>query len=188
MISSFSLIAIGKEQFEIALRRAATRDALTDALNRREFIRQAEQELRRLAGSGAPASLLLVDLDVFKKINDTHGHIVGDRVLVHFAETAVAALGPRDLFCRYGGEEFVMLLPHQDEKGARILAETIRARFAEIALVTENGTLRPTASVGMASVAGGQYDLPKLIAEADRALYSAKAAGRNRVAAPARAA
>lgn len=188
LISSFSLIAIGKEQFEIALHRAATRDALTDALNRREFMRQAEQELCLLAGTGAPASLLLVDLDDFKKINDTHGHPVGDRVLVHFTETAVAALGPRDLFCRYGGEEFVMLLPDRDEKGARSLAENIRARFAEIALVTEKGTLRTTASVGMASVAAGQYDLPKLIAEADRALYSAKAAGRNRVAAPARAA
>lgn len=188
MISSFSLIAIGKEQFEIALHRAATRDALTDALSRREFMRQAEQELRRLAATESPVSLLLVDLDVFKNINDTYGHPVGDRVLVLFAETAIAALGPKDMFCRYGGEEFVMLLPERDAREARMVAETIRTRFAEIALVTEKGTVRPTASVGLAFAAGGDYDLSKLIADADSALYRAKAAGRNRVGAPARAA
>lgn len=188
LISSFSLIAIGKEQFEIALHRAATRDALTDALNRREFMRQAELELRRLDVAGAPASLLLIDLDVFKKINDTHGHPAGDRVLVHFAETAAAALGPKDLFCRYGGEEFVILLPGQTARQARDIAETIRTRFAEAALVTDKGTVRPTASAGLSSADPGEYDLEKLIAQADNALYRAKAAGRNRVGAPAKAA
>lgn len=188
MISSFSLIAIGKEQFEIALHRAATRDALTDALNRREFMRQAELELRRLEGVGAPASLLLIDLDVFKKINDTYGHPVGDQVLVRFAETANAALGPKDLFCRYGGEEFVVLLPGQTGRQARMIAETIRTRFAETALVTDRGTVRPTATAGLSCAEPGEYDLERLITQADDALYRAKAAGRNRVGAPARAA
>ncbi|BCH32342.1 GGDEF domain-containing protein [Mesorhizobium sp. L-8-10] len=188
LISSFSLIAIGKEQFEIALQRAATRDALTDTLNRHEFMRKAELELRRLEGTGTPASLLLVDLDVFKKINDTHGHPAGDRVLVHFAETARAALGPKDLLCRYGGEEFVILLPGQTARQARVVAETIRTRFADAALVTDKGTVRPTASAGLSSAEPGEYDLERLIAQADDALYRAKAAGRNRVGAPAKAA
>lgn len=188
IISSFSLAALGKEQFEVALHQAATRDSLTNTLNRREFMRRAELELRRLAATQAPASVLVVDLDFFKKINDTYGHPVGDRVLVLFAETAAAILGSGDLLCRYGGEEFVVLLPGTDEKGARIIAEQIRTRFAEIALATSRGMLRPTVSVGMTTVTAGDCDLWRLIANADDALYDAKAAGRNQVSALAKAA
>ena len=110
------------------------------------------------------------------------------RTCAECTETARAALGPRDLLCRYGGEEFVILLPGQTAQQARVVAETIRTRFAETALVTDKGTVRPTASAGLSSAEPGEYDLERLIAQADDALYRAKAAGRNRVGAPAKAA
>lgn len=183
IISSFSLVSIGKEQFEVALHRAATRDGLTDTLNRREFLRQAEEIHQRQAALAAPVALLLIDLDFFKNINDTHGHPVGDQVLVSFAETAASVLGTEDLLCRYGGEEFLVLMAGVTQRQALATAEEIRRRFAGIVVSTEKGEIRPTASIGMATAIAAERSLAKLISEADNALYQAKAAGRNRVTA-----
>ena len=188
LISSFSLVALGREQTEMALRRAATHDVLTDVLNRREFISRAEQLLQRLAVTRTAATVMVIDLDFFKKINDTHGHPVGDQVLVMFAAMAKSTMRASDLLCRYGGEEFVVFLPGVGQRRALEIAENIRARCAEIVLVTERGTLRPTVSIGVASAPFSGRDLPSLIAEADEALYLAKSEGRNRVATAARAA
>ncbi|SFT79067.1 GGDEF domain-containing protein [Mesorhizobium sp. YR577] len=182
LISSFTLVALGREQTEMALRRAATHDVLTDVLNRREFISRAEQLLQRLALTRAPVTVLVMDLDFFKKINDTYGHPVGDQVLVMFAAMAKSTIRGSDLLCRHGGEEFVICLPGVGQRRAIDIAESIRARCAEIAIVTERGTLRPTISIGVASAPFSQRDLPSLIAEADEALYLAKSEGRNRVA------
>jgi diguanylate cyclase (GGDEF)-like protein len=182
LISSFTLVALGREQTEMALRRAATHDVLTDVLNRREFISRAEQLLQRLALTRAPVTVLVMDLDFFKKINDTYGHPVGDQVLVMFAAMAKSTIRGSDLLCRHGGEEFVIFLPGVGQRRAIDIAESIRARCAEIAIVTERGTLRPTISIGVASAPFSQRDLPSLIAEADEALYLAKSEGRNRVA------
>ncbi|MEI5679359.1 MULTISPECIES: GGDEF domain-containing protein [unclassified Mesorhizobium] len=182
LISSFSLVALGREQIEMALRRAATHDGLTDVLNRREFVQRAEQSLQRLAVTRAPATVLIMDLDFFKKINDTYGHPVGDQVLVMFAAMAKSTIRGSDLLCRHGGEEFVVFLPGVGQRRAIDIAENIRARCAEIAIVTERGTLRPTISIGVASAPFSERDLPSLIAEADEALYLAKSEGRNRVA------
>lgn len=182
LISSFSLIALGREQSEAALRRAATHDSLTDVLNRREFMLRAEHALQKTANALAPSTVMIIDLDRFKKINDTHGHPVGDQVLVQFAAIARSLIRSTDLLCRYGGEEFVIFLPGVSGPRASEIAEQIRVRCAENVMTTERGSLRPTVSIGVASSPHSGDALDRVIVAADEALYRAKAAGRNQVA------
>lgn len=186
VILTFSLVALGKEQSDIALYRLATRDALTDVLNRREFARQAELILRRLAYERAPVAVLLLDLDEFKAINDTHGHAAGDLVLARFAAVATRCLRPTDLLCRYGGEEFAVVLPRVSFDQAEIVAERIRATTAGLVVPTGKAELRLTTSVGLAFSPASASDLTHLLHHADTMLYRAKAEGRNRVVSCAR--
>ncbi|QCI62834.1 GGDEF domain-containing protein [Phreatobacter stygius] len=181
VILTFSLVALGKEQSDIALYRLATRDALTDVLNRREFARQAELILRRLAFERAPVAVLLLDLDFFKTINDTHGHAAGDLVLAHFAAAAAHCLRPSDLLCRYGGEEFAVVLPRVSLDQAEIVAERMRAAAAALAVPAARSEVRLTTSIGLAFSATSAADLSALLQRADTMLYRAKAEGRNRV-------
>jgi len=181
MVCSFSLVALGKEMGEAALQRAAAIDGLTQVMNRAAFIRAASARLRALAVAGAPATALLFDLDHFKAINDTFGHAAGDEVLVRCAETVGKCVEPDDLFCRYGGEEFAVLLPGAGPEKAGRVAARILATIRAVAVQTERGLVRPTASIGLASALPGETDLAALISRADEALYMAKQAGRNRV-------
>lgn len=180
VVSSFSMVALGKEVSERALQEAASRDGLTGALNRATFTRLAETELAQGAVNGAPLAVLLLDLDHFKRINDTHGHAVGDAVLVSVAAAMARSIGPRDLFCRYGGEEFAVLLPGASSELAHVVAERMLRAVRSIAVGTPEGLLRPTTSIGIAAGLSGATDLTTMLREADIALYRAKSAGRNR--------
>jgi diguanylate cyclase (GGDEF)-like protein len=179
VVSSFSLIALGKERSDALLMYAATHDGMTGLFNRGEFFRRAEELFVKLARDQKPVAVLLMDLDHFKKINDTHGHRAGDRVLAAFAGTAKKEIGPRGLCCRYGGEEFAAVLPGMTREEAVEQAERLRVAFCE---AWETESLRPTVSIGVVS-AIATSKLSELLERADRQLYLAKASGRNRTAA-----
>jgi diguanylate cyclase (GGDEF)-like protein len=180
VISSFSMVALGKEVSEAALKQAATRDGLTGVLNRSEFTRLAEREIRDAVERGEGYALLLLDLDHFKRINDTHGHAIGDEVLASVATAVSRCLGPRDLFCRYGGEEFAALLPGAGPEVAGVVAERVLRAVRGVMVWTPAGPLRPTTSIGISAANVESIDLGALMRVADIALYRAKRGGRDR--------
>ncbi|KJK16194.1 diguanylate cyclase [Burkholderiaceae bacterium 16] len=157
----------------------AQRDDLTGVLNRRAVLHAGSSELKNRRGNGQPLSLLLMDIDHFKRINDQHGHLVGDRVLAHFAQTVGRALRYTDYLGRFGGEEFVVLLPHTGMEAALAMAERVRQAVEQQSAIA--GQPACTASLGLASIEAGEATLDELLARADSALYRAKADGRNRV-------
>lgn len=163
------------------LRRLATTDGLTGALNRRTFLGELEKEVGRAARYGSPLTLMMLDLDFFKRINDGYGHAVGDQALKAFAESAFASLRSSDLFGRMGGEEFVILLPETSALQVEPVAERLRERVAAIQLPTAHGVVRFTVSIGVAELAICDVDAEGFLARADQAMYAAKQAGRNRV-------
>jgi diguanylate cyclase (GGDEF)-like protein/PAS domain S-box-containing protein len=169
-----------RKALEQQLLHLATTDPLTGALNRRAFEERAEQELQRARRQGSPLCLALLDLDHFKRINDQHGHPVGDEVLRRFSRLCQQQARRTDLFARYGGEEFIFLLPDTDADAARHLLERLRLALAALDIATPNGTLRVSVSIGLASI-GANDDLHRLQGVADAALYRAKRQGRNRV-------
>ncbi|MBK3736610.1 PAS domain S-box-containing protein/diguanylate cyclase (GGDEF)-like protein [Azospirillum brasilense] len=169
------------KESEERLRRLSITDPLTGVSNRRHFVEAAEQELTRARRHGRPVTLLMLDLDHFKSINDTHGHAVGDEALRTFTAAGRALLRENDLLGRTGGEEFAILLPDTDVAGARMVAERIRRRTAELAVPSGDQAVRFTVSIGVACCAAGTRDVDAMLSSADEALYRAKAAGRNRV-------
>jgi len=179
--TAFVLLTLTKERVEARHKRAASIDPLTGVPNRRGFIDRAERVLAHCRDAGEPASLLLFDLDHFKRINDTFGHQAGDDVLVGFCRAAQKRFGPQDVFARLGGEEFVCLLPRTKLPAALALAERIRADFDAGTRTVGAASLHATVSVGVANSAEAGTDLPALLGAADKALYQAKAKGRNRV-------
>jgi diguanylate cyclase len=165
----------------------ATQDALTGVHNRRYFFEIAEREWQRCKRYGEDTALLLIDADNFKSINDLHGHLCGDKLLVAIARAVRATLRTTDLMARFGGEELVILLPHTDPLGALDVAERIRERVAGGRLDWHGEKVGITVSVGVASYGGDDRTLDALVHDADLALYAAKKAGRNCVrAAPIR--
>ncbi len=164
------------------LEKQARRDSLTGLLNRREILRLAEQELTRARRQGSPVALLMLDLDHFKSINDRFGHPAGDDVLRHVAELMTHAIRQTDQVARFGGEEFVVLLPDTSEANALHLASKLRQKLADTP-VANLGT-PVTVSIGLACMAAGSsLSLDALIQHADEALYQAKNEGRNRTVA-----
>ncbi|MDZ4161251.1 MAG: diguanylate cyclase [Burkholderiales bacterium] len=166
--------------------RLARIDPLTGVCNRRYFFEEAQAALARALRHGDALSVLMVDIDHFKRVNDEHGHPVGDVALQQVSARCVAELRSVDVFGRLGGEEFAALLPRTDTAGAAEVAERIRLAVATTAIVLDDGqTLRLTVSVGVASLQADvlhHKDITDvLLSRADQALYQAKAAGRNRV-------
>jgi len=159
----------------------AATDPLTGVANRRRFIEQLEIELARIRRFDQPAAFLMIDIDNFKRTNDTHGHAIGDAVLQHFAELSRHRLRRVDLFGRLGGEEFGILLPSTDAAGARRFAEDFRRYVADTPLQNSKGTIPFTVSIGVAEFAPDDSAADSIIARADVALYRAKEGGRNRV-------
>lgn len=165
------------------LERLATTDHLTGLHNRHSFMQYLEREFARSKRYRAPLSLLVLDLDFFKQINDGYGHAAGDAALREFASTAASCLRGMDVFGRLGGEEFGIALPSAGLDQAEAVAERIRAAVVRIAIATDYGDVRFTTSIGAAQQVEGDEDIDALLARADSALYAAKAAGRNRVVA-----
>lgn len=158
----------------------ASTDPLTGLLNRRRFLELAQAEQARAQRYGRPVAVLLVDLDHFKRVNDTHGHRMGDAVLRTAADVLTASRRTSDLAARFGGEELVLLLPETDLKGAVGLAERLRLALAGAQTGLDGIDVRITASIGVAALRPGE-SLDSLLHRADQALYSAKRAGRDRV-------
>lgn len=174
------------DEAELALHRLARTDELTGLPNRRALIEAGEDVLSRSRRRGSDVALLFVDVDHFKRINDTHGHIVGDLVLRHLARRIAGGLRETDLLCRFGGEEFAALLPDTDEQSAAEIAERLRRTTAAspiMARQSEGPAIPVTLSLGLtAAEAESAGDIHRLIDVADRAVYAAKEAGRDTVA------
>jgi diguanylate cyclase (GGDEF)-like protein len=156
-------------------------DELTGSFNRRSIMRMLDEEIARAGRTGAPCSVALVDLDWFKRINDAYGHPTGDEVLRTFAITVFANIRSIDRFGRYGGEEFLLILPELGEDGALRALERLRAIIAELDWSAFSSGTSVTISAGVATLRPNEGP-DTLLARADSALYSAKARGRNRVA------
>ncbi|MEP6484766.1 MAG: GGDEF domain-containing protein, partial [Rudaea sp.] len=166
------------------LYQTAITDPLTGVLNRGQLLRALQQRVDDFHKDRRELALLLIDFDHFKQINDARGHLFGDRVLVAGVQTLRQWLEPGDLLGRFGGEEFIVVVAGQNLATARALAERLRIRVAEtLAAATPELAHIATISIGisMASQAEGEVSVEQLIDSADRALYAAKAAGRNRV-------
>jgi two-component system, cell cycle response regulator len=169
------------ESFE-ALRRLAIRDELTGLLNRRELDRILEEEQDRALRFGHPLAFLMVDVDHFKQVNDAHGHPAGDSVLREVARRLTASVRNVDRVGRFGGEEFGILLVQTDRLSALDTAHRIRSAVErEAILATQSLAVNVTISVGAAVLAEDGRSAKELVAAADKALYAAKGAGRNRV-------
>ncbi|MEU8801396.1 GGDEF domain-containing protein [Spirillospora sp. NPDC048819] len=167
------------------LQAAARTDAKTGLLNAAAWQREADTELSRAQRTHDAVALLLIDIDHFKRVNDTHGHLMGDQVLVGVASTLCHQLRDYDVVGRFGGEEFVVLLPGADTVEACRVAERLRGRVRRLAVPAEEGTVTVTVSVGVALFRTHGQDLLELLAAADLALYRAKSSGRDRVCLPA---
>jgi diguanylate cyclase len=156
----------------------ARTDSLTKLANRRAFDDELKRRLSEFERKGTPVTLILIDIDFFKKFNDTHGHQVGDEVLRVVAKTLHAQARDMDLPCRYGGEEFAAILPATDAAGACVVAERIRKAVEDSVTTCDGKSLKVTCSLGLSQSRSGD-DSAKIIRRADEALYKSKEAGRN---------
>ncbi|MDX5373934.1 MAG: diguanylate cyclase [Pseudomonadaceae bacterium] len=173
------LVYLATRRYQQRIAALATIDVLTGLPNRRGFDLLAGQALQEALREQSPLTALLIDLDHFKQLNDTHGHLAGDQVLRGFAEQLQGGLRQSDIICRWGGEEFILLLKDTGMVTARQLAEKIRQQAEQATFVFNGVNLHVTASIGLAELHGTD-SLDRLIARADRALYRAKQSGRNR--------
>ncbi len=165
-----------------ALRIEAMHDALTGLVNRAAVCRSLDQEVARGSRTGHPVGVVLLDIDHFKRINDTYGHACGDIVLREVAKSLKAGVRSYDFVARYGGEEFLIVLPECEWRGARRVAERAREALAALQIELPHSRLEVTASFGVSSTSQVRSaDAVQLLASADRALYRAKHRGRNRV-------
>jgi diguanylate cyclase (GGDEF)-like protein len=169
------------EDFQKQMFQSASRDALTQAYNKRFFMEQLESEFAFAVRHGSDLSLLMFDLDHFKRINDTYGHLVGDFVLAELTRVILPAIRIEDTFARYGGEEFA-LLSRSSEPAAAVVGERLRRTVEQHRFVHSDITVHVTVSVGIELMPNSRLTTAEeLIAGADRALYRAKHEGRNRV-------
>ncbi len=177
---TLGMVLMASERLQDELDHQISRDPLTGTLNRRAFAALAEREVARTRRSGQPLALLMMDLDHFKQINDRLGHAAGDNFLQLFVRVATGALRGEDLLCRFGGEEFVALLPNTSADAALVVADRLRTAFAEAAgpapVAQAAGV---TVSIGISEMKAGE-PLEDMLRRADQALYRAKHNGRNR--------
>ena len=166
---------------EALLKNQATRDPLTSLFNRRYFEDEVSKQILKAKTDGTPFSVLMIDADKFKNVNDTYGHKVGDKVLIELASTSERALRDKDIVARYGGEEFVVFLPGISADQARGVADRLRESIASVVVYSdENRPVSFTVSIGVSSFEISD-NIDTLIKTADEALYRAKQNGRNRV-------
>ncbi|MCA1804668.1 MAG: diguanylate cyclase [Xanthomonadaceae bacterium] len=163
------------------LEKLSITDNLTGLYNRNKLDEILSEQLRRFRRSQKPFSLLMLDIDHFKQLNDTHGHLAGDQVLVGVAKTLAESIRSVDYAARYGGEEFIIVLPETNMSTARELAERICTRVRDSLYPYRDQALAVTLSIGVADIRSSDDDADAIIARADRVMYEAKEAGRNRV-------
>ncbi|NWF64947.1 MAG: diguanylate cyclase [Chloroflexi bacterium] len=186
VLASHAAIAIENARLFDSIQQLANTDALTGILNRRRFFELAEQEFIKARKTNIPFTIIMLDIDNFKQINDNHGHKVGDVVLVFAAEVCKTSLRADDIFGRLGGEEFVVALPHTNAAHAYEVAERLRyaiqsADFSGRAGLSASADLRVTVSIGLAEADPHCHTLDLLIERADKAMYKSKNSGRNRI-------
>jgi diguanylate cyclase (GGDEF)-like protein len=178
-----AVVSVENASLHEAVERQAVTDELTGLANVRAFLDTLDRELERSRRFGTPLGLVMVDLDDFKRVNDTYGHQQGDAVLAQVAGVLRESSRELDTAARYGGEELAMILPQTDASGAELLAERVREAIESLPVrrVDGKGSLRVTASFGVAAAPESGSDRMDLIAVADAALYTAKRGGKNRV-------
>lgn len=178
----FNTMAESLMEHKTRLEELSSRDGLTGLYNRREFEDRLREETQRARRYGKPLSVMLLDIDHFKNVNDRYGHQAGDETLIAVADLIRLSARPMDAVCRYGGEELAVILPETDASGAGIVAERIRASVAESLTVTPQGDeIQVTVSIGFAAFPQDGDTGPGLVKAADEALYAAKQEGRNLV-------
>jgi diguanylate cyclase (GGDEF)-like protein len=180
IVTGFGFLLLCKQRDDARMRRLATIDSLTDTLNRRAFFERAESARQLALRLRKPIALLMLDLDHFKRLNDSFGHACGDEALRVFADTARGVLREHDLLGRLGGEEFALALPGTRLEGALQAAERLRIAVTEAPLPSCAEGYRMTVSIGLVMVEPNEA-LTAALARADHALYAAKTGGRNRV-------
>jgi diguanylate cyclase (GGDEF)-like protein len=181
LVFQLTLVTLVVSRLVSELKRASRHDPLTGLLNRRAIDEALAAEVQRARRLGAPFSVLMLDVDHFKPINDTHGHAAGDRALQHLATLLSSQMRDIDRVGRYGGEEFVVLLPGTPQEQAHGLAQRLCEKVAALPPMWRDAPLPVTVSIGVAEWLGDSGGLPALMARADAALYRAKEDGRNRV-------
>jgi len=182
LVGSTGFILLDKEKVDHETLRAASVDGFTDIANRETFFRRSREVLSLCERNGETVSCLMIDIDGFKKTNDEYGHHAGDKVLIDFAENMRRTLRSSDIFGRYGGDEFAVLLPQTDERQSMEVAERLR-KAAENAVIVDEHQIRYTVSVGSATIVPDmETNIESIFKLSDNALYSAKTQGKNRIA------
>lgn len=182
LLDSLGIIGMVKERADAHHRLLALSDALTGVANRRAILDELQQRLLEASRYKTPLSLLMLDIDYFKRINDTHGHLVGDGVLQHLAQLVLKRIRATDTLGRYGGEEFLVVLPHTSPEQGLMLAEMLCQHIREAFVDVRGLQLSITTSIGVAGMMPfAQETVEGLIHRADEALYRAKTEGRDRV-------
>jgi diguanylate cyclase (GGDEF)-like protein len=179
-IATQAEIALENAHLHRLVQQQALTDELTSLANRRRFMAEFRREAQRADRTETPLSVIVLDIDDFKQVNDTWGHETGDLVLAGLAEVLSGATRTVDLAARLGGEEFAVLLPNTDAEGARGVAERVQRDLADLSVEVPGDSVTVTASFGISSFPEGAA-LAELINDADRCLYEAKRAGKNRI-------
>jgi diguanylate cyclase (GGDEF)-like protein len=176
-------IAIRNGQLLAQTRESSIRDSLTGCFNRAYAMEALAAELQRAKRTRRSLSVLMFDIDDFKSANDRFGHLTGDAILAAIGARLASMLRATDVKCRYGGDEFLVILPDTELPGAEHVAAALVAALADLRVPAGMGSLSPTVSLGVTSAAEGEVDPVIIVANADRALYRAKREGRNRYSA-----
>jgi len=180
-LGPITFLLLCNDEFNSRLLTLVATDPLTGLANRRRLMERGAEEIARARRFNHPLCVLMIDLDHFKALNDTHGHAAGDRALKQVAESSLAVLRDIDLVARSGGEEFAVLLPETSLAKGIEVADRLRQAVAGLEIMGTGGTVTISASIGVAELGIADETIDQVLARADRALYDAKAAGRNRV-------